>query len=483
MMSFVLGIILLIVGYFIYGKFVERIFGIDENRKTPAYTKGDGVDYVPMPTWKVFLIQLLNIAGTGPIFGALQGALWGPAAYFWIVLGCIFAGAVHDFMSGMIMVRHDGISIAEYHGIYLGKTLKQVMRVFTVVLLLLVGVVFVTSPAMLLSMLTSGTFFNKNVWIAIIFIYYFLATILPIDVIIGRLYPIFGVCLVIMAVGVGGGMLVEGYNIPALTLANLHPAKLPIFPGLFITIACGAISGFHGTQSPMMARCLKTEKDGRKVFYGAMIAEGIIAMVWATVGMAFYKGGLPELAQQLTKIGASGVVYQSCFAVMGALGGVLAVLGAVICPITSGDTAFRGARLLLADIFKIDQKPISKRITLVLPVFAVGIILSQVNFDILWRYFGWANQTVAMVSLWAASVYLYKYRGNYHWVTTLPAMFMTAVTSTYIYTQKIGFNMPRTIGIVLALITMVVFFTCFMVYGRKYAKTIPDVSKSSSTAA
>lgn len=482
-MSFVLGIILLVLGYFIYGKFVDKVFGSDENRKTPAFTKGDGVDYVPMPTWRVFLIQLLNIAGTGPIFGALQGALWGPVAYFWIVLGCIFAGAVHDFMSGMIMVRHDGFSISEYHGMYLGDTLKQVMRVFSIVLLLLVGVVFVTSPAMLLSMLTSGTVFNKNVWIAIIFAYYFLATILPIDVLIGRLYPIFGICLLVMAFGVGGGMLFGGYKIPALTLANLNPTKAPIFPGLFITIACGAISGFHGTQSPIMARCIKNEKDGRKVFYGAMIAEGIIAMVWATVGMAFYKGGLPELGEQLTKIGPNGIVYNSCFATMGAVGGVLALLGAVACPITSGDTAFRGARLVIADIFKIDQKPLAKRFLIAIPLFVVGVILSQINFDILWRYFAWSNQTFAMVSLWAASVYLYKYKGNYHWVTTLPAMFMTVVTSTYIYTQKIGFNMPRTVGIVLALITMVVFFALFMVYGRKRAKNLPDINKKANTAA
>lgn len=482
-MSFVLGVVLLILGYLLYGKFVEKVFGVDPNRKTPAYTKTDGVDYVPMPTWRVFLIQLLNIAGTGPIFGALQGALWGPAAYYWIVLGCIFGGAVHDFMSGMIMVRHDGCSISEYHGIYLGKTIQQIMRVFTIVLLLLVGVVFVTAPAMLLSMLTAHTLFNKTVWVAIIFLYYFLATILPIDVLIGRLYPIFGACLIIMAVGVGGGMLFGGYHIPALTLKNMNPTGAPIFPGLFITIACGAISGFHGTQSPLMARCLKSEKDGRKVFYGAMIAEGIIAMIWATVGLAFYKGGLPELAKQLTKVGPNGVVYNSCFATMGAVGGVLAVLGVVICPITSGDTAFRGARLLIADIFKIDQKPVLRRFLIAIPLFACGIILSGVNFDVLWRYFGWANQTVAMVSLWAASVYLYKYKGNYHWITTLPAVFMTVVTASYIYTQKIGFRLPRTTGIGLALATAVIFFVCFMVFGTKYAKKIPDINNSVSKVA
>lgn len=477
-MTLVIGIILLIIGYFTYGKFMEKVIGIDPGRKTPAYTKADGVDFVPMPTWKVFLIQLLNIAGIGPIYGAIQGALWGPAAYLWIVFGCIFAGAVHDFVSGMMSVRHDGGTIAEIHGIYLGKSLHQIMRVFTVVMLVLVGVVFVAGPALLLSMLTKNSFFTYGIWVAIVFLYFFLATILPIDVLIGRLYPIFGAILVIMAVGVGGGMLLEGYKIPAITLANMHPGKVSMWPGLFITIACGAISGFHGTQSPLMARCLKTEKDGRKVFYGAMIAEGIIAMIWATVGLAFYKGGLPELANVLNTSGPSAVVYNSSMAIMGGIGGVIAVLGVVVCPITSGDTAFRGARLIAADTFKIDQKPILKRLFIAIPLFAVGILLSQINFDVLWRYFGWANQTLAMVTLWACSVFVYKHKGNYHWITTIPAMFMTVLTSSYIYTQKIGFNLPTTLGIILGFITMVVCLVCFLVYGTKYAKKIPVDSSS-----
>jgi Carbon starvation protein, predicted membrane protein len=482
-MAYVLGIILLIVAYFTYGKFLEKVFGVNPDRKTPAYTKTDGIDYVPMATWRVFLIQLLNIAGLGPIYGALQGALWGPSAYLWIVLGCIFAGAVHDFISGMISLRHDGGTIAEIHGAYLGKTLQQVMRVFTIVMLILVGVVFVAGPALLLSMLTKGSFFTYGIWVAIVFIYYFLATVLPIDVLIGKLYPIFGACLIIMAIGVGGGLLWGGYKLPVLTLENLNPAKVPIWPALFITVACGAISGFHATQSPLMARCIKNEKQGRTVFYGAMIAEAIIAMIWATVGMAFFKGGLPELAAQLKAAGPNGVVYNACMTMMGSIGGALAIIGVVVCPITSGDTAFRGARLIVADIFHIDQKPALKRFLIAIPMFVIGVILSQVNFDILWRYFAWANQTLAMVTLWACSVFLYKYKGNYHWITTIPAMFMTAVTSSYIYTQKIGFNIPVTIGNALGVITMAVLLGCFLIFGTKYAKKIPDINKDDNAVA
>lgn len=483
MLLYVGGIILLIIAYFTYAKFLEKVFGVDPDRKTPAYTKTDGVDYVPMATWKVYLIQLLNIAGLGPIYGAVQGALWGPAAYLWIIFGCIFAGAVHDFVSGMISLRHDGYTIAEIHGEYLGKTIQQIMRVFTIVMMILVGVVFVAGPALLLSMLTKGTVFDYTVWCAVIFIYYFLATVLPIDVLIGKIYPLFGACLLIMAVGVGGGMLFGGYQLPHLTLANLHPGKIAIWPAMFITIACGAISGFHATQSPLMARCMKNEKNGRFVFYGAMITEGIIAMIWATVGMAFYKGGLPELAKQLSTIGPNGVVYNASFTLMGAVGGVLAVIGVVVCPITSGDTAFRGARLIFADIFNIDQKPVLKRFAIAIPMFIIGVILTQVNFDILWRYFGWANQTLAMVTLWACSVFLYKYKGQHHWITTIPALFMTVVTASYIYTQKIGFNMPLVVGNILGVITAIVVLVCFLIFGTKYAKRIANINEKKETIA
>lgn len=477
------GIILLIVAYFTYAKFLERVVGVDPNRKTAAYSKTDGVDYVPMATWRVYLIQLLNIAGLGPIYGAVQGALWGPAAYLWIIFGCIFAGATHDFVAGMISLRHDGGTIAEIHGQYLGKTIQQIMRVFTIVMMILVGVVFVAGPALLLAMLTKNTFMTYGLWVALVFLYYFLATILPIDVLIGRIYPIFGACLLIMALGVGGGMLIGGYKLPTLTLANMHPAHAALWPAMFITIACGAISGFHATQSPLMARCMKNEKNGRFVFYGAMVTEGIIAMIWATVGMAFFKGGLPALAAALKTGGPNGVVYNACMTIMGPIGGALAVIGVVVCPITSGDTAFRGARLIFADIFKINQKPILTRLAIAVPMFAIGIVLNFVDFNILWRYFGWANQTLAMVTLWACSVYLYKYRGQYHWLTTLPAMFMTVVTASYIYTQKIGFNMPLMVGNVLGIVTAFVVLACFLVFGTKYAKKIPSIYEEKQTAA
>lgn len=472
---------LLVIAYFTYAKFLERVVGVNPNRKTPAYTKADGVDYVAMPTWKIFLIQLLNIAGLGPIYGAVQGAVWGPSAYLWIIFGCIFAGAVHDFVSGYASLRHDGGTIAEIHGIYLGKTLQQVMRVFTIVMMILVGVVFVAGPALLLSMLTKGSVFTYGVWVGLVFLYYFLATVLPIDKLIGNLYPIFGACLIIMALGVGGGMLFEGYAFPAFTIKNLHPNGVSLWPGLFITIACGAISGFHATQSPLMARCMKSEKNSRFVFYGAMIAEGLIAMIWATVGMAFYKGGSAELLQKLAN-GPNSVVYEACMRLMGPVGGALAVIGVVVCPITSGDTAFRGARLIFADIFHIDQKPVWTRLAIALPMFAVGIGLNFVNFDILWRYFGWANQTLAMVTLWACSVFLYKYRGQYHWLTTIPAMFMSMVTFSYIYTQKIGFRMPLLAGNILASVTTIVILVCFFAFGTKYAKRIPSLEGDKEAA-
>lgn len=431
----------------------------------------------------MYLIQLLNIAGLGPIYGAVQGALWGPAAYLWIIFGCIFIGATHDFVSGMISLKHDGGTIAEIHGMYLGKTIQQIMRVFTILMMILVGVVFVAGPALLLSMLTKNSFMTYGLWVGLVFLYYFLATILPIDVLIGRIYPIFGACLLIMALGVGGGMLFGGYTLPTLTLANLHPSHAALWPAMFITIACGAISGFHATQSPLMARCIKNEKNGRSVFYGAMITEGIIAMIWATVGMAFFKGGLPELAAALKAGGPNGVVYNTCMTIMGPIGGVLAIMGVVVCPITSGDTAFRGARLIFADIFKINQKPILTRLAIAVPMFAIGIALNFVDFNILWRYFGWANQTLAMVTLWACSVYLYKYKGQCHWLTTLPAMFMTVVTASYIYTQKIGFRMPLRVGNVLGMITAIVVLACFLVFGTKYAKKIPSVYEEKQTAA
>lgn len=443
MISFFSGIIILLLGYFLYSKYLVRLFGVEPHRATPAIASSDGVDFIPLPTWKVFLIQLLNIAGLGPIFGAIQGALFGPVAFVWIALGSVFAGAVHDYMSGMISVRHNGASLSEVQGIYLGKAVQQIMRVFTVGMLVLVGVVFVTGPAKLLAILTPDSL-NVTFWVVAIFAYYFLATVLPIDAVIGRLYPVFGIALVVMALGVGGGIVMGGYTIPEITLANLHPKGLPLFPMLFITIACGAISGFHATQSPMMARCMQNEENGRSVFYGAMIAEGIIAMVWAAAGMAFYQG-IPGLAEALAAGGPSAVVHTITTSLLGPAGGVLAMLGVIACPITSGDTAFRGARLMLADTFKIQQLAIPKRLLMASPLFAVGIGLTFINFDIIWRYFAWGNQTLAAVTLWAVSMYLVK-NGKPHWTSTVPALLMTAVTCSYLLQAKEGFMLPAALS-------------------------------------
>lgn len=458
MISFFSGIIILLLGYFLYSKYLVNLFGVQPERATPAIASGDGVDFIPLPTWKVFLIQLLNIAGLGPIFGAIQGALFGPIAFVWIALGSVFAGAVHDYMAGMISVRHNGASLSEVQGIYLGKTIQQIMRVFTVGMLVLVGVVFVTGPAKLLAILTPDSL-NVTFWVVVIFAYYFLATVLPIDALIGRLYPIFGIALVVMALGVGGGIVMGGYTIPEITFANFHPKALPLFPMLFITIACGAISGFHATQSPMMARCMQNEQNGRSVFYGAMIAEGIIAMVWAAAGMAFYQG-IPGLAEALAAGGPSAVVHTITTTLLGPAGGVLAMLGVIACPITSGDTAFRGARLMLADTFKVGQMAPVKRLAMAVPLFAVGIGLTFINFDIIWRYFAWGNQTLAAVTLWAVSMYLVK-NGKPHWVSTVPALLMTAVTCSYLLQAKEGFMLPAMLsnvaGVSMSVIALIIF--------------------------
>ncbi len=437
MVTFLIALLMLIAGYVVYGAFVDNMFGPDD-RQTPAIAHPDGVDFVPMPVWKVFLIQVLNIAGLGPIFGALMGALWGPVVYFWIVFGTIFAGSVHDYFSGMLSERHEGASISEIVGIYLGPTMKTVMRVFSVVLLVLVGTTFSTGPAGLLALLTPEAL-DARFWLTVILVYYFLATLLPIDKIIGKLYPVFGIALIVMCLGVGGGLIAEGYNMPEMwdSFANLHPKGLPIWPLMFITVACGAISGFHATQSPMMARCITSERLGRKVFYGAMVAEGIIALIWAAAGVSVYDGTAGLLLA--TKGGLSTLVYNICTTLLGSVGGVLAMVGVIACPITSGDTAFRSARLTIADWFKVDQKPNSKRLMLSVPLLLCGAALSQMNFAIVWRYFSWSNQTLAMMALWAAAVYMAQRKINF-WVAAIPATFMSAVSCTYILVAGEGFG-------------------------------------------
>lgn len=406
----------------------------------------DGVDYVPMKTWRVFLIQLLNIAGTGPIFGPLMGAVFGPVVFLWIVFGSILGGAVHDYMSGMISVRMNGASVSEIVGKYLGGAAKQIMRVFSVILLVLVGAVFTTSPAALIARLTPE-WMDTQFWVVVILIYYLLATLLPIDKLIGKLYPLFGCVLLLMVVGIIGGLVASGYTLPELVVADLHPDGLPVWPFMFVTVACGAVSGFHATQSPMMARCLKTEKDGRKVFYGAMIAESVIALVWAAAGVAFY-GTTGGLQQALTELGQSGVVYDISTSLLGIAGGALAIIGVVVCPISSGDTAFRSARLTIADWFRIDQSNLGKRLAITLPLLLAGALLTQLNFDVIWRYFSWSNQTLAMITLWAAAMYLARH-GEKWWhslICALPATFMSAVSCTYILMAEEGLRLSQGIS-------------------------------------
>lgn len=477
MFSFLISIIALVVGYIVYGGFVERVFSPDPLRQTPALTKADGVDYIAMPAWKVYMIQFLNIAGTGPIFGAIMGAKFGPAAYLWIVLGCIFAGAVHDYFTGMLSVRHGGEGLPELVGRYLGTTTMKVLLVFSIIVLLLVGTVFVYSPALLLGeMAGDGSRTSIMVWVAVIFLYYICATMMPIDKIIGKIYPLFAVALLFMAVALMACLFIKWPDIPEIWngLHNLGEEQgllkgQPIFPCLFITIACGAVSGFHATQSPLMARCIKSERLGRPVFYGAMITEGIVALIWAAVASwFFYDGGASEVGSTISAA-APAVVTSVSESWLGIVGGVLAVLGVVAAPITSGDTAFRSARLIVADFLHYTQKPVLNRLYISVPLFAVTTLLLWYNvanpdgFDTIWRYFGWANQTLAVFTLWTATVYMVNtHKGLGYLIPLFPAAFMTSVCTTYICVAKIGFNLPLTwnwyIGMAVFVLSLLLFF-------------------------
>ncbi|MBR2195377.1 MAG: carbon starvation protein A [Salinivirgaceae bacterium] len=454
MITFIVSVLALVLGYVFYGAFVERVLGVDANRQTPAYTRQDGVDYIPMPLWKVFLIQFLNIAGTGPIFGAIGGILFGPAAYLWIVLGCIFGGAVHDFMSGMISLRKDGASLPEIVGDELGLGVRQVMRVFSLLLMVMVGAVFVTTPAGLLEGLTptSGFIGGKTFWCIIIFCYYMMATLLPIDTLIGKIYPVFGLALLIMAAGVFIGIFSHSGPMPEITDAfhTHHPKGLSIFPFLFITIACGAISGFHATQSPMMARCLKNERYGRIAFYGAMITEGFVALIWAAAAIKYAGGTSEGLALKMNGNPAN-IVNFICNDWMGRIGAVLAILGVVAAPITSGDTALRSARLITADFLHFPQNTVPKRLAVSVPIFAISAVLMLIDFAVLWRYFGWFNQTLSIFTLWAITAYLYRH-GRRYIITLIPAIFMTSVCSTYILLAPEGLSLPPVWGYSIGLV-------------------------------
>lgn len=485
MITFVISLVCLVLGYFVYGTFVEKVFGIDANRKTPCYTMHDGADFLPMPTWKVFMIQFLNIAGTGPIFGAIMGAKFGPAAYLWIVLGCIFAGATHDYLSGMLSIRNGGANLPELIGKYLGSASKRVMLVFSVFLLLMVGAVFVYSPASLMQKLCMDTIpsveflSSSTFWIILIFVYYIIATMMPIDKIIGKIYPLFAFSLLFMAVALMVMLFVKQPQIPELWegVGTASLTTKSIFPCLFITIACGAISGFHATQSPLMARCLKNEKLARPVFYGSMITEGLVALIWATVAMYFFYNeptpGYVEMGGEDVLSKAPGIVNLVCNSWLGVFGSILAILGVVAAPITSGDTALRSARLIIADFIHLEQKSIRKRLYVCIPMFAAVIALlvwqmeNPQGFDVIWSLFGWSNQTLSVFTLWAITVYLAQQRKCY-WITLLPALFMTVVCTTYILIAPEGFGLSFTTGLAGGFTLMSLFAAIFL----KYKNTI-----------
>lgn len=470
MITFTCCFIALLVGYFTYGKLVERIVGVDPAWKTPAYTLQDGVDYIPMPTWKIFMIQFLNIAGLGPIFGAILGAKFGTASFLWIVLGTVFAGAVHDFISGHLSLRMNGASLPEIIGRYLGHRFMQFMRAFTILLMILVGVVFVAGPAGLLANLTPAAL-DTTFWILVIFLYYILATLLPIDKIIGKIYPLFAAALLFMAVGILVMLYVHHPALPELTdgLANTHPDGLPIFPIMFVSIACGAISGFHATQSPLMARCLTNERHAYPVFYGAMITEGIVALIWAAAATYFFhENGMGEN-------NAAVVVDAVTKEWLGAVGGILAVLGVIAAPITSGDTAFRSARLMVADFLHMEQKSISKRLMICIPIFliAIGILIysmkDQDGFDMIWRYFAWSNQTLAVFTLWALSIYMLQKKKPYV-ITLLPALFMTMVCATYIFVAPEGFGLSYSVSLLIGSIVTLICLVLFWISRQRVRK-------------
>lgn len=469
MITFLISLVVLIIGFPVYSRIIDKVFGTDD-RKTPAVEHPDGVDYTPMPMWKLFLVQLLNIAGLGPIFGALAGACWGSRVYLWIVFGTILGGGVHDFMSGMLSARHDGASISEVVGIYLGKGMLQVMRVFSVILLILVGTNFAKNPASLLALLTPEKL-NANFWLAVIIVYYFIATFLPIDKLIGKLYPVFGGCLIVMAAGLLGVMLIDpSYRAAMPELSDYigangigHPSGTPIWAQMFVSVACGAISGFHATQSPMIARCITSEKQGRPVFYGAMFAEGVIALIWAAAGVTFY-GSVGSLSTALAG-GSSAVVNEICSTMMGKVGGLLAILGVIACPITSGDTAFRSARLTLADWLNIDQSKAGNRLLLTVPILAIGVFLTQWgDFATLWKYFSWSNQTLAMIVLWTGAVYLRRngFPPAACVMCAAPAAFMSAVSVTYFFQAAECLNLPTSVAYPVGIVTALVFTAIFL---------------------
>lgn len=489
MVVFVIGCALLLLGYFLYGGLTERAVMPDPARVTPAVSCADGMDYVVMPSWRIYLVQLLNIAGLGPVFGPIMGALWGPQVFLWVVFGCILGGAVHDFLAGAMSLRNGGAGLPDLIGRYLGRVPRHLATAFILTLMVLVGTVFVKGPAMLIAQMLpaeqvgnwlgnpefmTSVHSGNSTWLWMvmlgIFGYYILATMLPIHTIIGRIYPVFAVALLIMVAGLAYSILTGGMEMPEFTLANLHPEASLAWPVIFITVSCGAVSGFHATQCPLMARCMGSERRMRLIFYGAMIGEGFIGLVWATAAQGFY-GSTSLLNDALAEGGPGHVVREVCTSTMGYAGGILAILGVVVLPITSGDTAFRVARLIMADYLKLPQTRAVNRYILALPMFLLAIVLNFVDFTLIWRYFGWANQALAAVTLWAAAVYLAR-RGNYWWLAALPALFMTVMTVTFILVEENGFNLSQRTGTALGTAagvaaTVLFFLKCFRSSDRR----------------
>ena len=493
MITFTISVIALFIGYMLYGRVAERIFGPDD-RMPPALRKADGMDYIVLPSWRIFMIQFLNIAGTGPIFGAIMGAWFGPAAYLWIVFGCIFGGAVHDYVSGMLSMRHDGCGQAELTGLYLGSAARQAMILFTMLMMVLVGAFFVYCPAIILS----GIWGDKMMWVIIIFIYYVATTMLPIDKVIGKIYPAFALSMLFMVVAIGIVLFVKRPVLPEVWdgLGNWGSARLglqqPLFPALFVTIACGAVSGFHATQSPMMARCMKSERQGRPIFYGAMITEGLVALVWATISSYFFFAEgwrdicSPELVSQFTAdadgllrhadgrtliqfFDAPTVVTSVCAKWLGVAGSILALLGVVAAPITTGGSSFRSARLILTESLGLRQTTARSRLLLSLPVFAAGIGLlawqigNPSGFSTVWQYVAWGTQLMAAVTLWLCTVYLAREHKTY-WLTLLPAIFMTMVVTDFFLVSPTILGLDETISLILAAILTIACIIRFTIF-------------------
>lgn len=476
MTAFLISLAILIGGYFIYGLAVDRLLRTDASRPMPAITRRDDIDYRPLPTWRVFLIQFLNIAGLGPIFGAIMGIMFGPAAFLWIALGTIFAGGVHDFCSGVISLRSDGASLPEIIGTHLGQGVKMVIRVFSVLLLVLVTTVFIVTPAGLLATLTPESL-NSQFWVLAILAYYVLATLLPIDKLIGNIYPVFGFALLFMAVGILAVLIVGDVEMPVTfrdSFTSHNPSGYPVFPMMFVSIACGAISGFHATQSPMMARCMKNERLARPVFYGAMVAEGIVALIWAAATITFTKG-YDGLAEYMAQPGhsPSSLIHDISTSWLGAVGGIIAVIGVIAAPITTGDTALRSARLIVADFTRFKQDKIWQRALVSIPLFILTYLVMTIDFNVLWRYFAWSNQTMAVFTLWASTVYLARH-GRLYIITLVPAMFMTMVCTSYILVAPSpeGFGIGYSLSLGFGAMATVVLTALF----ARYLRSLPPVA-------